>query len=119
MARPTRSYRPGSAISRGRSSPSVGRKSHRAGGPPGPAEREALYGPGPDGRGDVFYLHILDETMAYEVDQILPMVDKDDTEALTGALAIEEAKRLRDLIYLHPVRGQYAPAPCAGRADRV
>lgn len=42
--------------------------------------------------GDVFYLHILDETLAYEVDQILPMVDKDDTEALTEALAIEEGK---------------------------
>ena len=42
--------------------------------------------------GEVFYLHILDETLAYEVDQILPMVDKDDTEALTEALAIEEGK---------------------------
>src|SRR5699024_5347332 len=42
--------------------------------------------------GDVFYLHILDETLAYEVDQIRPMVDKDDTEALTEALAIEEGK---------------------------
>ncbi|MCI8313439.1 MAG: class C sortase, partial [Lachnospiraceae bacterium] len=28
-------------------------------------------------RGDRFYIHILDEILAYEVDQILPMVDKD------------------------------------------
>ena len=42
--------------------------------------------------GDEFYIHIFDEVLAYQVDQILPMVDKDDTEALTGALAIEEAK---------------------------
>ena len=68
--------------------------------------------------GDVFYLHILDETLAYEVDQILPMVDKDDTEA-HGSPGHRRGERLCDLIYLHPVRGQYAPAPCAGRADRV
>ena len=42
--------------------------------------------------GDEFYIHIFDEVLAYQVDQILPMVDKDDTEALTGALAIEEGK---------------------------
>ena len=42
--------------------------------------------------GDAFYLHILDETLAYEVDQILPMVDKDDTEALTEALAIVDGQ---------------------------
>ncbi len=39
--------------------------------------------------GDKFYLHILDETMAYQVDQILPMIEKDDTEALTEALKID------------------------------
>ena len=42
--------------------------------------------------GDEFYIHIFDEVLAYQVDQILPMVDKDDTEALTEALAIEEGK---------------------------
>lgn len=42
------------------------------------------------GRGDRFYLHILDEDMAYEVDQIHPMVDKDDYDALTEALKVEE-----------------------------
>lgn len=40
-------------------------------------------------RGDRFYLHVLDETMAYEVDHILPMVDKDDVDALSEALQIE------------------------------
>ncbi len=39
-------------------------------------------------RGDKFYIHILDETLAYEVDQILDMVDKDDMETLESALQI-------------------------------
>lgn len=41
---------------------------------------------------DRFYLHILDEDMAYEVDQILPMVDKDDYDALQEALKVEEGQ---------------------------
>lgn len=41
---------------------------------------------------DRFYLHILNEDMAYEVDQILPMVDKDDYDALQEALNIEEGQ---------------------------
>lgn len=36
--------------------------------------------------GDQFYIHILDETLAYAVDQILPMVEKDDMETLTAAM---------------------------------
>lgn len=40
--------------------------------------------------GDVFYLHVLDEVMAYQVDQILPMVDKDDVATLEAALQIVE-----------------------------
>lgn len=43
-------------------------------------------------RGDRFYLHILDEVLAYEVDQILPMVDKDDTDTLEEALQITEGE---------------------------
>lgn len=38
--------------------------------------------------GDRFYIRVLDETLAYEVDRISPMVDKDDLEALSKALAI-------------------------------
>lgn len=41
---------------------------------------------------DRFYLHILNEDLAYEVDQILPMVDKDDYDALEEALKIEEGQ---------------------------
>lgn len=43
-------------------------------------------------KGDAFYIHILDETFAYQVDKILPMIDKDDMEALGDALKIEEGK---------------------------
>lgn len=43
-------------------------------------------------RGDRFYIHILDEILAYEVDQILPMVDKDDMETLENALQIAEGE---------------------------
>ena len=42
--------------------------------------------------GDKFYIHVLDQVLAYEVDQILPMVDKDDHETLENALKIEDGK---------------------------
>ena len=42
--------------------------------------------------GDMFYIHVLDETLAYQVDQILDMVDKDDNETLQKALQIEEGQ---------------------------
>lgn len=40
--------------------------------------------------GDMFYIHVLDETLAYQVDQILDMVDKDDMETLQAAMQVEE-----------------------------
>ena len=43
-------------------------------------------------KGDKFYIHVLDEVLAYQVDQILDMVDKDDHETLENALQIEEGK---------------------------
>lgn len=43
-------------------------------------------------KGDKFYIHILNEVLAYEVDQILPMVDKNDMVLLTEALQNEEGK---------------------------
>lgn len=43
-------------------------------------------------KGDMIYIHILDEIFAYEVDQILPMVDKDDMAALEEALRIVEGE---------------------------
>ena len=36
----------------------------------------------------LLYIHILDEVFAYEVDQILPMIDKDDLDTLTGAMQV-------------------------------
>ena len=44
------------------------------------------------GRGDRFYLHILNEDLAYEVDRVLPMVDKEDYDALEEALKVEEGQ---------------------------
>ena len=43
-------------------------------------------------KGDMFYLHVLDEVLAYQVDEILDMVDKDDRETLDQALQIEESR---------------------------
>ena len=43
-------------------------------------------------QGDMFYIHVLDETLAYQVDQILDMVEKDDHETLEDALQIQEEK---------------------------
>lgn len=43
-------------------------------------------------KGDMFYVHVLDETFAYQVDQILDMVDKNDAEALEDALACVEGE---------------------------
>ena len=42
--------------------------------------------------GDMLYIHVLDETLAYQVDQISDMVDKDDADALEAALALEEGQ---------------------------
>lgn len=42
--------------------------------------------------GDKFYIHVLDKVLAYQVDQILDMVDKDDHETLEAALQTEEGK---------------------------
>lgn len=52
--------------------------------------------------GDKFYAHILDKTFAYEVDQILPMVDKDDLDTLTGAMQIEAGKDYMTLLTCTP-----------------
>lgn len=42
--------------------------------------------------GDKFYIHVLDQVLAYKVDQILPMVDKDDQKTLKEALSIHEGQ---------------------------
>lgn len=43
-------------------------------------------------QGDMFYIHVLDETLAYQVDQIYDMVDKDDVKTLESALQIVEGE---------------------------
>ncbi|MCD8300244.1 MAG: class C sortase [Clostridiales bacterium] len=52
--------------------------------------------------GDEFYLCILDEVLAYEVDQILPMVEEDDYETLTAALEPVEGEDLVTLFTCTP-----------------
>ena len=42
--------------------------------------------------GDKFYIHILDETLAYEVDMISPMIEADDIDTLAAKMAVEEGK---------------------------
>ena len=64
--------------------------------------------------GDKFYIHVLDQVLAYEVDQILPMVDKDDHETLENALKIEEGKGSGHIIYLYTVWCQFPQTPCQG-----
>lgn len=43
-------------------------------------------------KGDMFYIHMLDEVLAYQVDQVLDMVDKDDMDTLSSALQITEGE---------------------------
>ncbi|SFH97816.1 sortase A [Pseudobutyrivibrio sp. OR37] len=42
--------------------------------------------------GDKFYIHVLDETHAYEVDMIYPMVEAEDLDTLSEAMKVEEGK---------------------------
>ena len=43
-------------------------------------------------RGDMFYIHVLNETLAYQVDMIYDMVDKDDVKTLENAMQIVEGE---------------------------
>lgn len=43
-------------------------------------------------KGDRFYIHVLDEVLAYEVDQNYDMVDKDDMETLESAMSIVDGE---------------------------
>lgn len=52
--------------------------------------------------GDKFYIHILNEVLAYEVDRVLPMVDKNDIESLTEALQNEEGQEYVTLFTCTP-----------------
>lgn len=43
-------------------------------------------------KGDMFYIHVLDETLAYQVNEICDMVDKDDMDTLGEAMKIDEGE---------------------------
>ena len=43
-------------------------------------------------KGDMFYIYVLDQVFAYQVDQILDMVDKEDVDTLKEALSITEGE---------------------------
>ena len=43
-------------------------------------------------KGDMFYIHVLDEVLAYQVDQISDMVDKDDRDIFDVLLQVEEGE---------------------------
>ncbi|MFQ7288635.1 MAG: class C sortase [Lacrimispora saccharolytica] len=61
-------------------------------------------------KGDRFYIHVLDETLAYEVDQITDMVDKDDMETLEEALQVVPGRGSCNAVYLHPLRSEFPPS---------
>jgi sortase A len=42
--------------------------------------------------GDKFYIHVLDETLAYQVDMIYPMIEAEDITSLQNAMKVEEGK---------------------------
>lgn len=42
--------------------------------------------------GDKFYIHVLNEILAYQVDDILPMVEKEDYTKLLEAMSIQEGE---------------------------
>ncbi|MDC7279418.1 class C sortase [Butyrivibrio fibrisolvens] len=42
--------------------------------------------------GDKFYIHVLDETLAYEVDEIYPMIEAEDIDTLAEAMKVEPGK---------------------------
>ncbi len=43
-------------------------------------------------KGDMFYIHMLDDVLAYQVDQVLDMVDKDDMDTLSAVLQVTEGE---------------------------
>lgn len=52
--------------------------------------------------GDKFYVHVLDEVFAYQVDQILPMIDKDDLEMLMSSMQVVEGEDYITLLTCTP-----------------
>lgn len=42
--------------------------------------------------GDKFYIHVLDKTLAYEVDQVYPMIEAEDLDSLSNAMSVVPGK---------------------------
>ena len=53
-------------------------------------------------KGDMFYIHIMDQTFAYQVTKVYDMIDKDDADTLGEALALREGKDLVTLFTCTP-----------------
>ena len=79
-------------------------------------------------KGDLFYIHVLDETLSYEVDQILDMVDQYDTDTLSEALQVQEGEDQVTLFTCTPygvnshrllVRGSRVPYTGAEDVERT
>ena len=64
--------------------------------------------------GDHFYINVLGETLAYEVDRI-EVVEPDELELL----AAEPGRGPGDSDHVHSLRCQYPPTACEGREDGV
>lgn len=52
--------------------------------------------------GDLFYLKVLDETLAYQVERIFPMVDREDEETIEKITAPQKGKDLVTLVTCTP-----------------
>lgn len=52
--------------------------------------------------GDKFYIHVLDETLAYEVDEINPMIEAEDIDTLADLMKVEAGKDLVTLFTCTP-----------------
>lgn len=79
-------------------------------------------------RGDMFYIYVLDQVFAYQVDQVLDMVDKDDSAALEEALSVVEGEDYVTLFTCTPygvnshrllVRGTRVPYEGEEQAEAV
>ena len=60
-------------------------------------------------KGDLFFIHVFDEVLAYKVNQI-KIVLPDDVETLE----IEKGK-ICNFDHMHPLRSEFPQTSCAGR----
>lgn len=53
-------------------------------------------------KGDMFYLKVLDKTLAYQVESIFPMVDREDEDTIAKVTAIKKGEDLVTLVTCTP-----------------